>query len=164
MKNKIVILATVFAVLLFAFLYLQNTNLIADDKDGKKNSTSCTKKTGSTSAESKSGCDYNKNTDATTDASIEASGQFAVYEFVTDKIDCDGCKPGMSEKLMGIAGVKEVNFGETCQYSKITNVKVFYSSTDTTPEVIAASVKSNGLECGKDGKCTDKNKSEKKQL
>lgn len=96
-----------------------------------------------------------------------ASGEYAVYEFVTDKIDCDGCKPGVTNKLMGVTGVKEVVFGETCKVSKMTSVKVLYSDKDTTPEIIAASVKEKGLECEKgkcgDGsKCTGKDKTEKK--
>lgn len=162
MKNKIIIFCSLVVILAFGFLYIQNNNLIADDKDGKKNcSSSCTQKTNTSSAESKSGCQYDK-TGATTDATKDVTNEYAVYEFVTDKISCDDCKPGMSENLMGLAGVKEINFGETCKVSKMTSVKVFYSSTDTTPEVIAASVKDKGLECVKDAKCTSKNKVEKK--
>ncbi len=159
MKNKIIIIASLVVILVFGILYTQNSNLIADDKDGKKDcSSSCTKKAGTgTSAENKSGCGSEKMSGASTEVVVENP----VYEFVTDKIDCDGCKPGMSDKLMGIAGVKEVSYGETCQVSKMTTVKVHYSAVDTTPEIIAASVKNNALNCD-ESKCNSKTKTEKK--
>ncbi|MEO6694137.1 MAG: hypothetical protein ABIY50_07905 [Ignavibacteria bacterium] len=164
MKKKIIIIGSLVLILVFGFLYTQNNNLIADDKDGKKDcSSSCTKKTGTgSSTENKSGCGSDKMSDANT----EVISENPVYEFVTDKIDCDGCKPGMSEKLMGISGVKDVSFGETCNVSKMTTVKVHYSATDTTPEIVAASIKEIGLtaakSCGDGSKCNGKNKTEKK--
>lgn len=155
MKNKIIIIGSLVVLLVFGFIYSQS-NLIADDKDGKKDcsstSSSCTKKSSSTES-NMSGAN----------TSDDKSG-YAVYEFVTDKISCDACKPGMTENIMGIAGVKEVNFGETCQVSKMTSVKVYFLETDTTPEVIAASVKEKGLQgnCGDGTKCDSKNKTQKK--
>jgi len=159
MKKKIVIIGSLVVILAFGFLYTQNNYLIADDKDGKKDcSSSCTKKAGTgSSTENKSGCGSEKMGGANT----EVINENPVYEFVTDKIDCDGCKPGMSEKLMGISGVKEVSYGETCQVSKMTTVKVQYSSSDTTPEIIAASVKEKALNCD-ESKCNSKTKTEKK--
>lgn len=153
MKKKIIILASFIVVLIAGLLYVQSNNLIADDKNGKKDcSSTCTDKAKTDNSSEKSSGSVN-----------EASG-FPVYEFVTDKIDCDGCKPGVSEKLMGISGVKEVVYGETCSVSKMTSVKVYYSDTETTPDVIAASVKEKGLECNS-SKCGDKNKSgESKKL
>jgi len=159
MKKKIIIIGSFVVILVFGILYTQSNSLIADDKDGKKDcSSSCTKKTGtSSSTENKSGCSSEKIGGATT----EVAGEFPVYEFVTDKISCDGCKPGMSEKIMGISGVREVSYGETCKVSKMTSVKVYYSSSDTTPEIIAASVKDKALNCD-ESKCNSKNKTEKK--
>ena len=144
MKKKIILISSVIVILVAGLLYVQSNNLIADDKNGKKDcSSKCTDKA---------------TTDNTSGSVNEASG-YPVYEFVTDKIDCDGCKPGVSEKLMGISGVKEIAYGETCSVSKMTSVKVYYSDTETTPEVIAASIKEKGLECNSN-KCGDKNKTE----
>ncbi len=165
MKKKIIIICSLVVVLAFGILYSTNSRLIADDKDGNKDcSSSCTKNTGtSSSTQNNSGCDSKKMSSTGT----ESSGNYAVYEFTTDKIDCDACKPGMTNKLMGVSGVKEVSFSETCKVSKMTNVKVFYSDKDTSPELISAAVKEKGLECDKskcgDGsKCTGKVNNEKK--
>ncbi len=160
MKKKLIIIGSLVVLLVFGFIYSQNNSLIADDKDGKKDcSSSCTQKSSSTELKSQSG-DKAMNEANTSD---DKSG-YAVYEFVTDKISCDGCKPGMTENIMGIAGVKEVNYGETCGVSKMTSVKVYFLETDTTPEVIAASIKEKGLEgkCGDGSKCDSKNKTQKK--
>lgn len=162
MKNKIIITGSLIVLLAFGFLYTKN-NLLADDKDGKKSdcSSQCTQKS---STENKSDCtDKSMSSASTTDD----KNAYAVYEFVTDKITCDACKTSMSGNLMGISGVKEVNYSETCNVSKMTNVKVYFSSSDTTPEVIAASVKEKGLSCDKSScgdasKCTGKEKTEKK--
>ena len=165
MKKKIIVISSLVFVLAIGILYSTNNRLIADDKDGNKDcSSSCTKTTGtSSSTENKSGCDSKKMSGSNT----EASGNFAVYEFTTDKISCDACKPGMTDKLMGVSGVKEVSFSETCNVSKMTSVKVFYSDTDTNPELISAAVKENKLDCDKskcddESKCTGKNSTEKK--
>ena len=110
MKKKILISGTLVAMLVLAFLfYTNNNNLIADDKDC---SSKCTEKSSSTD-QTMSGAN-----------SSESQDGLATFEFVTDKISCDGCKPGMSDNLMGISGVKEISFGETCQVSKMTTVKV----------------------------------------
>lgn len=152
MKKKILISGTLVAMLVLAFLfYTNNNNLIADDKDGKDCSSKCTEKSSSTD-QTMSGAN-----------SSESQDGLATFEFVTDKISCDGCKPGMSDNLMGISGVKEISFGETCQVSKMTTVKVIYSAEETTPEIISASVKEKGLEgkCG-DGSSCDSKKNTKK--
>ncbi|MEO8209519.1 MAG: hypothetical protein ABI840_03075, partial [bacterium] len=145
MKKKFIIIGSLIVLLVFGFLYSQKSNLIADDKDKKDCSSKCTEKT--SSATNKTDCTQ-KNTSSASTMTDDKDG-YAVYEFVTDKISCDGCKKGMSEKLMGGAGIKEVNYGETCKVSHMTNVKVYYSAADTTPEVIAASVKEKGLSCDK---------------
>ncbi|MEP7145942.1 MAG: hypothetical protein ABI792_02910 [bacterium] len=165
MKKKILITASLILILVFGFLYTQKNILIADDKDGKKDcSSSCTEKT--SSGVNKSQCTEGNKQMSGTVSDDDKSG-YAVYEFVTDKIHCDGCKPEMSGKLMGITGVKEVNFDLTNTESRLTNVKVYFSATDTTPEIIAASVKENNLcstkdKCSDGSKCTGKNKTEKK--
>lgn len=166
MKNKLIITGTFIVLLVFGFLYSQNSNLIADDKDGKKDcSSKCTQNT--SSAQNKSQCTDKNMSGATTSNDNNDKNSYAVYEFVTDKISCDACKSSMTGNLMGISGIKEISFGETCKVSKMTNVKVFYSASDTTPEIIAASVKEKGLtcdksKCGDESKCTGKNNTEKK--
>lgn len=163
MRNKIILTATLIVLLVFGFIYTQKNNLIADDKDGKKDcSSQCTQKAGST--ENKSDCTGKTMSGANT--TDDANG-YAVYEFITDKISCDACKTSMSGSLMGISGVKEVNYGETCKVSKMTNVKVYFNSADTTPEIIAAAVGEKGLscdksKCGDESKCTGKKETEKK--
>ncbi|MEO8447535.1 MAG: hypothetical protein ABI528_08575 [bacterium] len=159
MKKKILILASLVVILAAGVLYTQS-NLIADDKDGKTSKdckTSCTQK----SSTEKSGCTDKNMSGANT--SDDKDG-YKMYEFVTDKIHCDACKSGMSENLMGISGVKEVNYGETCNVSKMTSIKVYFSETETTPEVIAASVKEKGLQgnCSDGTKCDSKKSTEKK--
>lgn len=156
MKSKIILICSVIVLLVCGLFYIQNNKLIADDKDGKKSKKDCS-----------STCTQKSGAESSTDNSINNAGaNYAVYEFVTDKVHCDGCKTGISDKLMSVAGVKEINYGETCQVSHMTNVKVFYSETDTTPEIIAASIKENNLscesKCGDGSKCTGKEKSEKK--
>jgi len=169
MKNKVIIICSMLVVLAVGFLYTINNRVIADDKDGKKDcSSSCTKTTGSsssTSTESKSGCSSDKKMSNNT--GTDNPNNYAVYEFVTDKISCDACKSGISNNLMGVAGVKEVSYGETDAVSKMTNVKVFYTDKETTPELISTSVKENNLECdmskcGDETKCKKNNKTEKK--
>lgn len=162
MKNKILISGTLVLLMVLSFLfYTNNSNLIADDKDGKKDcSSQCTQKAGST--ENKSSCTDSK-TMSDANSSDNKDG-FISYEFVTDKITCDDCKPGISNELMGISGVKEISYGETCKVSKMTSVKVIYSPEETSPEIISASVKEKGLEgnCGDGSKCNSKTKTEKK--
>ena len=163
MKNKIILTVSLIVLLVFGFIYSQNNNLIADDKDGKKDcSSQCTQKSSSTENNSQSS-DKNMSGANTT----EGNNEYAVYEFVTDKVSCSETKSNMSGSLMGISGVKEVNYGETCNVSKMTNVKVYYNSSDTTPEIIAASVSEKGLtcdksKCGDESKCTGKKDTEKK--
>lgn len=153
MKTKLIVTVSLVLLLVFGFLYTQKNALIADDKDGKKDcSSQCTQKSSST--ENKSQCTEKSMSGASTSDDLNG---YAVYEFVTDKISCSSCKTSMSGKLMGISGVKEVNFGETCSVSKMTSVKVYFNSADTTPEIIAASVSENGLGCDK-SKCGDENK------
>ena len=160
MGNKLIIIGTLIVLLVFGFIYTQNSSLIADDKDGKKDcSSSCTKKSSSTENKAQSSDQYTGGANASDDKS-----GYAVYEFVTDKIHCDGCKQGMTDNILGISGVKEVDYGETCSVSKMTSVKVYFNETDTSADIIAASVKEKGLQgkCGDGTKCDSKTKLQKK--
>ncbi len=162
MKKKIALIGSIALVLAVGLFYVQSNNLIADDKDGKKDcSSSCTEKTGSASSETKSSC--TDKTMQSSSGSDDKSG-YAVYEFTTDAISCDGCKPGMTEKIKTIGGVKDVEYGQTCSVSKQTNVKVYFNESETTSEVVAASVKEQKLNgnCGDGSKCDSKSKAEKK--
>ena len=155
MKKKLLISGSLVAMFVLAFLfYTNNSSLIADDKDGKDCSSQCTQKSSSTD-----------NTMSGANSSDTQDG-IATYEFVTDQITCDDCKPGMSESLMGISGVKEITYGETCQVSKMTSVKVTYSAGETTPEIISASVKEQGLQgkCGDESKCDSKKSTDRKSV
>jgi len=160
MKKKLFLIASLVVIVALSIFYVQNNNLIADDKDKKDCSTSCAKTTGTSNV--KSDCSGDKLSSAST--SDDDVNGYASYEFVTDKIDCDGCKPGMTSNLKEISGVKDVVYGETCKVSKTTSVKVFYSAEETTPEIISASVKEKGLNgnCEDGSKCDSKNKGEKK--
>ena len=123
MKKKIFGWSLLVFVLTVSMVYLQYGNLSADDKnpDCKKDySSECTKKT---------------------DANLKSSGaeldddtEYAVYEFTTEKVSCNGSKTSMETSVMGIAGVKKVEFGETCNTSHKTNVKVFYSAGETSED------------------------------
>src|SRR5580765_3448235 len=103
MKSKIIIICSLLVVLVFGFLYTQK-NLIADDKDGKKKdcSSSCTEKTSMSIDKNKSSEGTGTAATISTTVLADDKGSYAVYEFKTDKIHCDGCKSGMSETLMGI--------------------------------------------------------------
>ena len=122
MKKKIFGWSLLVFVLTVSMVYLQYGNLSADDKnpDGKDCSSECTKKT---------------------DAGLKSSGaemdddiEYAVYEFTTEKVSCNGSKTSMESSVLGIAGVKKVEFGETCNTSHKTNVKVFYSAGETSED------------------------------
>jgi hypothetical protein len=162
MKKKIALFSSIALVIAVGLFYVQSNNLIADDKDGKKDcSSSCTEKTGSASSETKSSC--TGKTMTSTSAGDDKTG-YAVYEFTTDAIHCDDCKPGMTEKIKSIGGVKEVEFGQTCSVSKQTNVKVYFNESETSTDAVAASVKEQKLNgnCEDGSKCNSKEKTEKK--
>ncbi|MBK8983095.1 MAG: hypothetical protein IPM38_12400 [Ignavibacteria bacterium] len=163
MKKKLILIASLVVIVALSIFYVQNNNLIADDKDKKDCSSSCTKTAG-TMTESKSECSDKTKMSSASNTSDDDLVGFVAYEFVTDKIHCDGCKTEMTGNLMGISGVKEVVYGETCNVSKMTSVKVMYSGDETNPEIIAASVKEKGLQgkCEDGTKCDSKKKDEKK--
>lgn len=160
MKTKLILIASLALIVALSIFYVQNNNLIADDKDGKDCSSTCTKTAGTTDA--KSDCTGKSTTGAS--VSDDDNAGVATFEFTTDKITCDGCKTEMTGTLKEISGVKDVVYGETCSVSKTTSVKVIYSDKDTTSEIIAASVKEKGLtgNCGDGSKCGSKKKSDVK--
>jgi len=187
MNKKFLGAAALVIVFAFGFLYLNQSYLIANDKDGKDCSKECT-----TSAGDKSGCDKTAAIESSGDktgcdkskcgdnSNIKAGGEFSSYQFVTDKVTCDDSKADLQKNILSIAGVKEVNFGSTCNVSKMTNVTIMYAAGETSEENIAASLKEKNMDCSgksgcdKDGKnsgdvnkeCPSKNKksSDSKQL
>jgi hypothetical protein len=147
MMKKFSILGFALMILAAGLFYVQSNNLLADDK----NKQGCCSENAKTSTE-KSGC-----TSETKAGSFSDGKDWASYEFTTDKVVCNGTKSEMQSSVLNIAGVKEVNFGSTCDESKMTKVKVYYSPEETTPEIISASVKEKNLDCSTS--CTSKTKS-----
>lgn len=172
MNKKFLGAAALVVIFAFGFLYLNQSYLIANDKDGKDCSKECT-----SSAGDKTGCDKSKCGD---NSNIKAGGEFSSYQFVTDKVTCEDSKADLQKNLLSIAGVKEVSFGSTCNVSKMTNVTIMYAAGETNEETLAASLKEKNMDCSgktgcnKDGKnsgdnskeCPSKNKksSDSKQL
>jgi hypothetical protein len=144
MKRNIIIIAGIAVVLLFSFLYINQNYLMADDRDGKKECSDMSK------------CD-----DKEKNKEIKAGSDLNEYVFATDQACCDEMKADLQTQILGIAGVKEVSFGETCGHSKMTQVKVFYNGSETTEDVIAASVNEKNVKSeGKTG-CDKNSKSGK---
>lgn len=143
MNKKFLGAAAIVVFFAFGFLYLNQSYLIANDKDGRDCSKECT-----TSAGDKSGCDKSK----CGDNNIKAGGEYSSYQFVTDKVTCEDSKADLQKNILSIAGVKEVNFGSTCNVSKMTSVTIMYSAGETSEENIAASLKEKNMDCsGKSG-------------
>jgi hypothetical protein len=138
MKKKIIIISSVMLVLILGLVYANYSNLIAGDRDGK----SCTSTSGCTS----------KSNDVKADNEINAGNEFATYEFSTDQACCDDMKNTLKTNLLTVAGVKEVNFGMSCSYSKVSNVQVKYDSKETNEESITSYLKEMNYDCtGKSG-------------
>src|SRR5687767_11149268 len=100
MNKKFFGIAAIVVVFALGFLYLNQSYLVASDKDGKtcdKNGTSCSK--------TSSSCD-DKNKSAATD--VKAGGEFSSYEFTTDQVSCEETKANLEKELTSVAGVKEV--------------------------------------------------------
>jgi hypothetical protein len=145
MKKKAFIFLSAIAVLALSFVYLNSSNLIADDNPtGKKDcSSQCTK---------------DKNTSSSGTEST-MSDDLNVYEFTTDKVSCNGTKGEMKSSLLKVSGVKDVEFGETCNVSHQTKVKLYYSAGETSEDVIKTSVSDYGVGTTsekKSGCCTKK--------
>jgi hypothetical protein len=143
MNKKIILISSFTVLLTFGFLYINQTYLCANDKQG------CDK-----SSFSKSGCDDKKSSKTeNTNKQISSSGDKGVYEFTTDQACCEQMKAELQSNLLSIAGVKEVEFGSTCSVSKMTNVKVIYAADQTTEETIAALVKQKDVDCSTKSGC-----------
>ena len=78
---------------------------------------------------------------------IKTGGEWASYEFVTDKACCDEMKSSLQSDLMTVAGVKEVKFGSSCSVSKMSMVTVYYSAGETSEENISSFIKDKSYEC-----------------
>ncbi len=138
MNKQIIGIAAIVVVFAFGFLYLNQGYLTANDKDGK----TC----------SKTSCDdKHKNSGS---SEIKAGSEFESYEFVTDQACCDEMKSALQTELLTVAGVKEVKFGSSCHASKMTNVTVLYSASETNSENIAAFLKDKNYDCS--GKSCEK--------
>ena len=123
--KKAVSLTAFILVLALGFLYMNQSYLIADDRDGNKDcSSSCSKS-----------------------KDIKAGGEWSSYEFVTDKACCDEMKTSLQKDLMGVAGVKEVKFSISCSVSKMTQVTVYYAAGETSEENLAAYLKDKSYDC-----------------
>jgi hypothetical protein len=136
MNKKIISLAAIVVVFALGFLYLNQSYLVAGGKDGKE----CIGKTG---------CDKDGKKDGKTEkqSGIKAGGEFSSYEFTTDQACCDGMKADLENDIKGIAGVKEIKFGSTCNVSKMTNVTVYYAAGETSEENIVSVVKGKNYDC-----------------
>ncbi|HEY3251042.1 MAG TPA: hypothetical protein VGK25_07975 [Ignavibacteria bacterium] len=155
-EKKIISITALILILALGFLYLNQSRLIADDRDGKK---SCTI--------DKSSCTEHKV--------IKAGGEWSSYEFVTDKACCEEMKTQLQTDLMSVAGVKEVKFGPSCSVSKMSQVTIYYAAGETSEETLAAYLKDKNYDCSghsgcdKDGtgshkECPHKESNQTKQL
>lgn len=134
MKNKILVFTSLVLVLTFGFLFV-NQNYLTSNEGGKKQCTG--------------NCQHK-----TQDKDIKAGGnEWSKYEFVTDKACCDEMKSSMKTELMTFSGVKEVNFSSTCDVSKMTNVTIYYSATETSENALASLVKDKEYNCPDNGNC-----------
>ena len=154
MNKKLLSISVLVIIFAFGFLYLNQAYLIAHDKESGNCDKECTQKTaGKTCDKSscdkmtgdKSGCD--KSSCGDNKSQIKAGGEYTSYQFVTDKVTCEDSKADLQKNILSIAGVKEVNFGSTCNVSKMTSVTIMYSSGETSEEKIAASLKEKNMDC-----------------
>lgn len=149
MKKKLVVLSAFIVVLSIGFVYSQYDNLMADDRSGKDCSSMTSKECSSkTSCESKT-------------SELKAGSDFSSMEVVTTSISCDGSKKAMTDKLMGVSGVKEVVYGNTCSVSKNTSVTILYAAGENSEENIKASLKEIGIDSESKTDCSGKTKDAK---
>lgn len=146
MNKKIIGIAAIVVVFAMGFLYLNQSYLVAGDKDG----TECGKTSCDKSAGMKSSCDDKNKKSGSSE--IKAGGEYSSYEFTTDKACCEEMKSDLQKELSSVAGVKEIKFSSTCNVSKMTNVTVLYAAGETNEEAIASFVKGKSYDCS--GKCT----------
>ncbi|HMT11299.1 MAG TPA: hypothetical protein PKA39_06715 [Ignavibacteria bacterium] len=184
MNKKIISVSALVVVFALGFFYLNQEYLVAYTKSGGDcDKTQCSKTSGTKSSADKKECDKSscdKSSCGENKGMIKAGGEYSSYEFVTDKVTCEDSKAELQKNILSIAGVKEVNFGSTCNVSKMTSVTIMYSAGETNEENIAASLKEKNMDCSgksgcdKDGKnsgdvkkeCPGKNKksNDSKQL
>ena len=184
MNKKIISVSALVVVFALGFFYLNQEYLVAYTKSGGDcDKTQCSKTSGTKSSADKKECDKSscdKSSCGENKGMIKAGGEYSSYEFVTDKVTCEDSKADLQKNILSIAGVKEVNFGSTCNVSKMTSVTIMYSAGETNEENIAASLKEKNMDCSgksgcdKDGKnsgdvkkeCPGKNKksNDSKQL
>lgn len=136
MNKKLLSVSALVVIFAFGFLYLNQAYLVAHDKT----SGTCDKTAGN-----KTNCDKSSCGDNT--GEIKAGGDFSSYQFTTDKASCEEMKADLQKNLLGVAGVKEVSFGSTCNVSKMTNVTIMYSAGETTEENIASFLKDKSFDC-----------------
>ena len=156
MKKKAFIFLSLTLFLALSFIYIQSNNLIAgDDPVGKKDcSSKCTK---------------DQNSSSGTESNM--SDGLSVYEFTTQRVSCEGTKGEMKSSLLKVSGVKEVEFGETCNVSNQTKVKLLYSAGENSLDNIRTSIFEYEAHCDgttgssekKEGCCPSK-KSDKKDI
>jgi hypothetical protein len=156
MKKKIIIISSVIVVLMAGLVYANYSNLFAGDKDGK----TCTSSSGCTS----------KSHDVKADNEGNAGSEFAIYEFMTDKAASDEMKSTLKKELMNVSGIKDVKFGMSCSYSKVTQVTISYAAGETSEETLASFVKDKDYDCSKhegcgpNGNCPQKNSKETRKI
>ena len=141
MRKKLVVLSAFIAILSIGFVYSQYDNLMADDRSGKE----CSSKT---SCESKT-------------SELKAGGDLNSMEVVTTSISCDDSKSAMTEKIMNVAGVKEVVYGNTCSVSKNTSVTILYAAGENSEGNIKTSLKEIGFDSESKSDCSGKTKDAK---
>lgn len=156
MNKKIISVSALVVVFALGFFYLNQEYLVAYTKSGGDcDKTQCSKTSGTKSSADKKECDKSscdKSSCGENKGMIKAGGEFSSYEFVTDKVTCEDSKAELQKNILSIAGVKEVNFGSTCNVSKMTSVTIMYSAGETNEENIAASLKEKNMDCsGKSG-------------
>jgi hypothetical protein len=142
MKRKFILLASLVLVFTLGFIYVNHNYISANGRDGKNTCTNMT------------GCTQHKSN------TIKAGGEWSSYEFTTDKACCEEMQSSLKSELMSAAGVKDVKFSQTCTVSKMTNVSIYYSASETNEETLASLIKDKGFDCssGCDKKnCPEKN-------
>lgn len=146
MNKKLLSISALVVIFAFGFLYLNQAYLVAHDKTSSGcDKTSCDKTAGNKSSSEKTNCDRSSCGDNKSE--IKAGGEYSSYQFVTDKACCEEMKADLQKNLLGVAGVKEVSFGSTCNVSKMTNVTVMYSAGETSEENIASFIKDKSFDC-----------------
>lgn len=136
MNRKFLMLSSVLTIIMICVIYLGYRNLTAGGKDGKN----CSNLSGCTS----------ESYDIKADKDVLNSSELAVYEFITDKAANDDMRNSLKEELMKVKGIKDVRFGMTCTYSKVTQVTISYSADETSEETIALFVKDKNYDYTKD--------------